>query len=101
MELTIDHPVVAKVMVPAEGTRLPAAPIVNAPFTVKLEPVVVVPLMVRPPKVRTLEFVIDPPAIVIVIPLPVRVVPDPTVKSWSIAVAYEMVVVPVPEVAKL
>lgn len=98
-ELLIDPPDL--VIVPPDGEKFPVASTESMLATVKFELVVVVPLMVSPPKVRILEFVIEPPAIVIVTPLPVRVVPDSTVKSWSMAVAYETVVVPVPEVDRL
>ena len=80
------QPVVAIVIVPAEGDRFPVAPTVKAPFIVKPEPVVVVPFIVIPVKVSVPEFVIEVAVVskVIVPPVGAKVLPVDTVKALLI-----------------
>ncbi len=61
----IDQPVVAIVIVPADGTKLPLAPIARAPFTVKSDESVTVPFILSPANANVPEFEIAPPVIVI------------------------------------
>jgi len=86
LELTIDHPVVAIVTVPADGVRFPLAPIVKAELTVKVAPVVKVPFKVSPAKVRVPELVkeVEPVSKVIVPPVGARVFPDDIVSALLI-----------------
>jgi len=55
-------------MIPAEGERLAPPPTLRAPFIVKLEPVVGVPLIVSPEKARVPELLMEPPVFVMVPP---------------------------------
>ena len=54
------QPVVAIVIVPAEGDKLPLTPIFKAPLIVKLDEVVVVPLIVSPENAKVFELAIEP-----------------------------------------
>ena len=63
--LAIAHPVVAMVMVPPDGLKLPPLTL-SAPFTVKSLEVVVVPVIVRLLKASVPELVMDPSVIVMV-----------------------------------
>ena len=81
-ELLMEAPLL-KVIVPELGERSPEPPIERAPEILKLDEVVTVAFMVRPEKVRVPEFDIEPPVMVIVpelgVKVPVTVSAPPTV----------------------
>lgn len=81
--MTIDQPVVAIVIVPADGDKLPLAPTFNAPLIVKLDEVVVVPLIVRPENARVLELEIEPPVMVTVPPAGEKLPAAPTERALA------------------
>ena len=89
------HPVVAIVMVPPEAIKLPAETF-KAAFILKLEEVVIVPVIVRPENIRVpvLVIVLLAPDIVIVPPLGDKFPPE-IFKAAAMLKLDEVIVVPV------
>lgn len=93
----IDQPVVAIVIVPSVGEKFPDSPIVNAPLTLKLDEVVVVPSIVNPEKARVPELLIDP-FVNVIVPEDGEKFPDPPTLRECVMAKFE-VVDTVPEAA--